>query len=302
MKILLTGPNSFCGKVILKLLAQKGYDLTAISRTKAYLNYPSINVHYIENDLAEISHISKKFDAVIHIAATAPMPGITATHLIKDNIIATQNLIKSIQNSHIKKFIFFSTCSVYGEVNQSSLTENTPICNPCLYGMTKLIGESMLEEQNAFQSLAIRAPSIMGYGAKRHWLATTIDKAKKDEPISIYHPNALFNNAISLQALAVFIDHLLSFKWPKDFDCINVASQNGLPIGDIVKNVVSQLNSNSTIKIETSNKMPFTISSQYAIEKYGFKPMEFSKELNDYLGSAVNTPKETLQLDCDKYA
>lgn len=282
MKILLTGPNSFSGQVILKYFLKKNHDVTIISRQKSDKKFAD-NVHVINCDITRIDSLDGGFDAVVHIAATSPMFGVTSVELIQDNILATQNLINCIKNSGVKKFIFFSTCSAYGDINQSVLSESTPISNPCTYGASKLMCEALLREQKTFQSLAIRLPAIIGQGASRHWLANTIKKAKSDEPILIYNPEALFNNAIHINTLSCFIECLLQKKWPYSFDYINVASKEGMSISTIVDKIITKMRSGSEVSIGRTEKPPFIISTQYAENVYGFEPRVFSDELDCYL-------------------
>jgi len=282
MNILLTGPNSFSGKVILELLLATNYSVTTISRQKLYKNF-SGNINCIFGDLATIDRLDGQFDAVIHIAATSPAQGVSVAHLIRDNILATQNLIELVKNCGIKKFIFFSTCSVYGNVDQSVLCEKTPINDPCSYGASKLMCESMLREQTLFQSLAIRLPAVIGHGAARHWLANTINKAKAAEDLTIYNPDAIFNNAVHINMLAQFVEKLLHRVWPYGFDYMNVASIRGLPILQIIEKIITTFNSPSIVNVGPAKKMPFSISSQYAEEQYAFKPLGFMEGLEMYL-------------------
>lgn len=282
MRILVTGPNSFSGKTILEGFINNGYEVTVISRTP--LSYHgSQNIRCIRGDLAHIKQLGGVFDAVVHIAATSPTMGVSSANLIQDNILATQNLIQLIQGLQVKKFIFFSTCSVYGEVSNNLLDESTPIYNPCPYGASKLMCEAILREQTTFQSIAIRLPAVIGRGAARHWLANTIKKAKTGEDIIIYNPEALFNNAIAITALFQFIDHLLHFKWPYSFDYLNVASKHGLPIFRIVEKILASCHSTSNVITSTTKKPFFSISSQYAIDNYAFEPLMFEEVLDHYL-------------------
>jgi len=282
MKLLLTGPNSFSGEIVLELLVKKGHEVTTISRQKLYGNYAN-KVTCIYSDLTKLEHLDGYFDAVVHIAATSPMKGVTSANLIQNNSMATQNLIRLASDCEIKKFIFFSTCSVYGDVKESVLSENTPIYNPCSYGASKLLCEAMLREQKLFQSIAIRLPAVIGSGAARHWLANTINKVKAGDDITIYNPNALFNNAIHIDRLAQFVEKLLHMPFPHDFDYINVASKEGLSIDNIADKIITKLKSSSKIHIGTTGKAPFSISSQYAIDKYAFEPLLFSDALDCYL-------------------
>lgn len=283
MRILLTGPNSFSGKFVLDLLTKAGHSVTVITRSAALLN-----VDNIHGDLTEIDNLSSDIDAVVHIAATSPNVDVTCKDLIYDNVLATENLIMLSKAANVKKFIFFSTLSVYGEVLDPVLTEDTIINNPCTYGSSKLMCESMLRSQSSFNTIAIRLPAVIGAGASRHWLANTVKKLQADQDVTIYNPNALFNNAVHVKNLAQLVNSLLQMPLNDHFDYINIASNGGLTIGEIVTQVKEILGSRSEIIVGNTIKKPFTISNEYAVKKYNFEPLEFSTALTNYLNESIS--------------
>ena len=79
------------------------------------------------------------------------------------------------KNVGVKRFIFFSSLSVYGEIKDSIVHETTPILNPGPYGASKLFGEACLKEaEKEMPSIALRLPAVLGKGARRHWLANIL--------------------------------------------------------------------------------------------------------------------------------
>ncbi len=284
MRVLLTGPNSFSGKVILADLVDRGYDLTTISRQPLYQNFSS-PIKCIYSDLTTLYHLDDKFDAIIHIAATSPMSGVTMKQIIQDNILATQNLIQIAKKSSISKFILFSTCSAYGQVRAPILRESTPSLQPCVYGASKLMCEAMLREERTFQTVAIRLPAVIGKGASRHWLATMIEKARNGQDITIYNPDAIFNNAIHIDVLGQFVAKLLADQLPDHFDFLNVASKDGLTITCIIEKILNMVQSNSRVIIGQTEKLPFRISYEYAARRYGFEPASFDASLTSYIST-----------------
>jgi UDP-glucose 4-epimerase len=111
------------------------------------------NLYFIKADLSNFSLIegiikAKKFDAVIHFAASIIVPE-SVTNPIKyymNNTVNTTNLIKLCIENNVNKFIFSSTAAVYGEPKEIPVKETTPTnpINP--YGMSKLMSETVLKE------------------------------------------------------------------------------------------------------------------------------------------------------------
>src|SRR5207248_1320682 len=95
-------------------------------------------------------------------------------------------------------------------VEDPVVDETTPITDPDIYGLTKLIGEKLVGDPTAtFRSIAIRLPGVVGPGSVRNWLTNVVAAAKEGREIDIYNPTASFNNAIHVADLARFVANLL---------------------------------------------------------------------------------------------
>ncbi|MFQ6104148.1 MAG: GDP-mannose 4,6-dehydratase [Candidatus Glassbacteria bacterium] len=84
------------------------------------------------------------FDCVVHLAAKAGVrPSIQDPHLYADvNINGTLSLLECIKNKKLKKFIFASSSSVYGNRNMMPFKEDDKVDTPISpYGATKKAGE-----------------------------------------------------------------------------------------------------------------------------------------------------------------
>jgi UDP-glucuronate 4-epimerase len=130
MKILVTGCAGFIGSHVTERLLKEGHAVTGIDNFDAFydkslklknlelfLNHPGFE--FIEADLSEqnLSQIlASKIEMVIHLAAKVGVrPSIEQPQAyIKANIIATQNVLNWMQIAGIKKLIFASSSSVYG--------------------------------------------------------------------------------------------------------------------------------------------------------------------------------------------
>lgn len=156
MKILITGAAGFIGSHTAEALQAAGHEVTGIDNFSAYydvsikkdtaaiLQAKGINI--LEADLAGDNwqqSIPANFDYIFHFAA---QPGISSdvsfNDYLKNNFIATQNLLQFAEANHaLKLFVNISTSSVYGkDATGSEETMPQPVS---YYGVTKLAAEQL---------------------------------------------------------------------------------------------------------------------------------------------------------------
>ena len=138
------------------------------------------------------------------------------------------------------------------------------------------------EYSDRLPSVAFRLPAIVGRGAHRHWLATTLEKALKNELIQAFNLGSPFNNAIHIQDLCCFVDKLISYPL-KGFHAMTLASDGGLTIQSIIEKIKKATNSLSKIVIIPEKRTSFTISIEKAKKDFQYLPREFGQTLDLYL-------------------
>lgn len=166
MNILVTGGCGYIGSHFVKFLQQNSDHKVIVFDNLSRGHREAINsdVDFEKIDLLNPSEIeiglSKyKIDAVVHFAAFAYVgesvedPGLYYTN----NVTGSINLIKEINKAGIKKFIFSSTCSLYGNPNQVPISESEPTkpINP--YAQTKLMIEKVLADFDLSHNLKYAA-------------------------------------------------------------------------------------------------------------------------------------------------
>lgn len=153
--ILVTGGSGYVGSHVAKMLFEQGhypvvFDLDAKSRKWSSPNWPAI-VGDINNKWSLRNLFEQfKFDAVIHLAASSEVGASVYNPLryYENNVGGTGQVLKICAEFGVKKFIFSSTSSVYGEVDPKDLpTKETHQKNPATsYGASKLAVEHMLRD------------------------------------------------------------------------------------------------------------------------------------------------------------
>lgn len=159
MKILVTGAAGFIGSYLCeRLLTNENYEVigvdTFIGPTSVELkqiNIRNLRKHprfqLLEADLltANLEEMVCEVDVIYHLAG---MPGVRSSWgidfdpYVTNNILVTQRLLEAVKGKPLKKFIYASTSSVYGE-KVGKVKENAYLTPLSPYGITKLTGEHL---------------------------------------------------------------------------------------------------------------------------------------------------------------
>jgi UDP-glucose 4-epimerase len=152
--ILVTGGAGYIGSHTDKRLIENGNDILIVDNlSRGFKEAVHTKAKFEYADLLDIDSLKKVFskyniDSVIHFAAFAYVgesvenPGL----YYNNNTVGSFNLIKIANEFGIKKFVFSSTCSIYGNPENIPISENEsakPI-NP--YAKTKFMIENILED------------------------------------------------------------------------------------------------------------------------------------------------------------
>ena len=163
MRILVTGGAGYIGSHTVVELLEKGYDVTVVDNLG---NSSAVVIDRIEEitgkrpgffnlDLRDTEKLrefvqNQPFEAVIHLAALKAVGESVEKPLLyyENNVGGTVALLQAIQGTGVKKFIFSSSATVYG--NQPvPYTEDTPRSPENPYGNTKFASELAMEDAAA---------------------------------------------------------------------------------------------------------------------------------------------------------
>ena len=171
-KILLTGSEGYIGSILCPMLIKNNYDILGIDNcyySEGNITETSLPFYQlIKKDIRDIEVddlVDKKINAIVHLAALSNDPlGFLDEELTYDiNYRSTVRLAEIAKSIGISKFIFASSCSLYGQ-GVSVLTEDSPTNPQTPYGKSKILAEKELYKMadDSFSPTFLRNATAFG--------------------------------------------------------------------------------------------------------------------------------------------
>lgn len=194
--ILVTGGAGYVGSGLLRELLLKGYNVTCIDNLlfggESLLDiWHNKNFTFYKcdiNDSQKLDEVFLKnnFDGVIHLAAIVGDPAckINSDLAIKTNFESSKNLLEKSKNSEVSKFIFASTCSNYGKMDdpEAYVDENSKLAPVSLYAELKvkfekyMLGE--MKKLDGFSPTSLRFSTVYGLSPRMRFDLTVNEFTK----------------------------------------------------------------------------------------------------------------------------
>lgn len=202
-KALVTGGAGFIGSHICEKLVKLELDVVSVDNyvTGKRENLAHLkkfdNFQEVECDICDRASSEKHFkdvDIVFHEAvSTMHASRKDPRRNLEVNIGGTLNLLELSRDTGVKKFVYASTGSVYGEQVEFPQTENHPLSPTSAYGVSKLAGEnyvSLFEKLFDLDTTSIRYYNVYGprqeHGKYGGVVAIFIWNVLNNKPITIF--------------------------------------------------------------------------------------------------------------------
>ncbi len=188
MKILITGGAGYIGSHFLREAVKQNLEIIVLDNlSRGHRQAVSEDVKFLKLNLHEKDKIiqslqNENLDAVVHFAAFAYV-GESVEDPLKyydNNVVGSFNLLSAVKELGIRKFIFSSTCSLYGNPINIPISEEEPTkpINP--YAQTKLIIENMLKDLDT--SFGLKYVSLRYFNAAGADFSGEIGESHDPEP------------------------------------------------------------------------------------------------------------------------
>ena len=292
-KVFVTGAAGFIGSNLVDRLLKDGYKVVGwdnlstgrIRFLEEALKNPNFTLIQGDNmDIDSLSNAMIGCDTVFHLAANADVR-FGLNHPSKDlnqNTIATFNVLQAMQNCGIKRIVFSSTGSVYGESDVIPTPENAPFpIQTSLYGASKVAGESLIQaysEGYGFESYIFRFVSILG---ERYTHGHIFDFYKQlldhSEYLNVLGDGTQRKSYLYVKDCVDAILHILSLPSQNKVNIYNLGTDEYVQVNDSVRFIINHLGLNPEIRYSGGNKgwigdNPFIFLDTKKIRNTGWQP------------------------------
>ena len=168
MNVLVTGGAGLIGMALRDTLAARGHAVTAIDITDFGRADPGLAiVGFDDRPAIEDLIAANRVDAIIHCGAiSGPMMARDQPLLLVDvNIVATALLLDLARTHAMRRFVFCSSISVYGNVGAAPISEDTPLRPTSVYGATKVACEQLIQgfaAEYGVEGVSLRISRVYG--------------------------------------------------------------------------------------------------------------------------------------------
>ncbi len=195
MKCFIAGGAGFIGSNLTRRLIELGWDVTVYDnlsmgrRDFLKVCFKNKQFRFIKGDLLNsrlLHKYLKGHDVVFHFAANSDISlGTKETDLDMNNgFLSTYNILEGMRRHNIKKIVFTSSGSVYGEASKLSFREDDgPIFPLSLYAASKVASEAYISafcNVYGIEAWIFRLANIIGPNATHGVIFDFINKLKKD--------------------------------------------------------------------------------------------------------------------------
>lgn len=288
MKILVAGGAGYVGSVLVPRLLERGYQVDVVDLFW-FGNHLPPEVKIIKQDIMTVEQDDLKgYDQVVFLGGLSndPMAEYSPAQNFTGNAATPAYLAYISKRAGVKRFIFGSSCSVYGYSVDKLCDENSLAVSSYPYGISKLQGEfaCLSLQDDTFSTICLRKGTVSGYSPRMRLdlvVNTMFKNAIADKMItinnaSLWRPMLDIRDAASAYIRAIDADYHLS-------GIFNAASAN-YTIGEIADYVREGVKEHMGIEAKLNIKSledfrNYKVSTEKARNVLSFNPRYSVKDI-----------------------
>ena len=195
MRILVAGGAGYLGSALIPKLLERGYDVDVVDLFW-FGNALPAEVRIISRDIFDLQvNDLKDYAQVIFLAGLSndPMAEFSPSKNFVFNAAAPAYLAYIAKQAKVHRYIYASSCSVYGYTENELFDEDRPVSSSYAYGISKLQGERAVIQliDSDFSVIALRKGTVSGYSPRMRFdliINTMFKCAMQDGVIRVNNP------------------------------------------------------------------------------------------------------------------
>jgi nucleoside-diphosphate-sugar epimerase len=292
MRILVAGGAGYLGSVLVPRLLDRGYDVDVVELFWFGNRLPS-QVGILEKDIFHLAVSDlNAYDQVIFLAGLSndPMAEFSPSKNFVLNAAAPAYLGYIAKMAKVKRYIYASSCSVYGYTENELYDETRPVGSSYPYGISKLQGEqAALQLANEeFSVICLRKGTISGYSPRMRLdliVNTMFKTAMRDGVITVNNPS-IWRPVLAIEDAATAYIRALEAN-TSIFGVFNLASGN-YTVGEVADVVRSRIEERLDRRISLNIKhiqdfRNYKVSTDKAANVLSFHPTGSIRSIVDDL-------------------
>jgi nucleoside-diphosphate-sugar epimerase len=307
MKICVAGGAGYIGSLLIPKLIEYGYDVTVIDLFWFGNNLPE-RVKIVKKDLHDCTvNDFKDFEQLIFLGGLSndPMAEFNPSMNFISNGALPSYLAYIAKLAGVSRFIYGSSCSVYGYTVDKLYDENSPVTCSYPYGISKLQGERgvlHMQDEN-FSVISLRQGTVSGYSPRMRFdliINTMYQHAFSNSKVtvnnpSIWRPILDIRDCVSAYIRSIQANDIIN-------GVFNISSGNYTvgQVGEVVKDEVERL-TGKKISIEINNlddNRNYKVCIDNAMNILGFNP---KYDIRDTIKNIHEHSEEYGDLEQNKY-
>lgn len=247
MRILVAGGAGYVGSVLIPKLLDRGYDISVVDLFWFGNNLPE-QAKILHKDIFDLQTADlADYDQVVFLAGLSndPMADFSPGKNFIFNASAPAYLAYIAKKAGVKRYIYASSCSVYGYTENELFDEDQPVSSSYPYGISKLQGERAVMQMvdQGFSVISLRKGTVSGYSPRMRYdliINTMFKCAMQTGVIRVNNP-AIWRPFLSIEDAAMAYTRAIEANDSLS-GIFNVASGNHTvgEIADLVKMAIEE--------------------------------------------------------------
>jgi len=301
VKVLVTGGAGFIGSHLVDSLLKLGYEVRVVDNLSSGFienlkqHFGKSCFEFIKGDLKDREVCKKAVEdvkIVFHLAAN-PEVRVSVTEPkihFNENVLVTFNLLEACrQEGSVKKFIFASSSTVYGDAEVFPTPEEHVLKPISVYGASKAACEVLICSYAylyGFKAAAVRYANIVGPRLRHGVIYDFIMKLKRDPNVLEVLGDGTQRKSYLYISDAIEATLLITDKLKENFEAYNVGNEDWVTVSEIAQIVSSVLGLKPKIVFTGGTPdgrgwpgdVKFMLLSIEKIKRLGWKPKYSSRE------------------------